>query len=109
VRRDGFKGFSKAQTQGFYKENEALAAEKRAADDAGQQDAAWFAHSQQLASLIEAAEAERAYEARATAATHRAALEAQAAEQKEREAASKANRFGGVGAGYFDGFGTSVR
>lgn len=109
VRRERFKGFSKAQTQGFYKANEMMAAEKKEANVQGKEDAAWLAHSQQLASLIEASEAEKKFEAKEVSAQHRAALEAQAAEQKRREAESKANRFGAVGSGYFDGFGTSVR
>ena len=109
VRRDAFKGYSQAQLALFYKENEALAVEKREAGALAKQDAAWAAHSKQLAALIEASEAEKAMDLRLAAAEHRAALESQAAEQKDRAAAAKASRFGSVGAGYFDGFGTSVR
>jgi conjugal transfer/entry exclusion protein len=72
-------------------------------------DKAFEAQSQLLSGLVQRAESEREFQARQATAQHRQYLLEQGEEQARRRAAAKEDRFGAVGKGYFDGFGTSVR
>jgi hypothetical protein len=109
VRRDGFKGYSKDQVALFYKENDDLIKKKIADKAANDQDAAWAEHSSTLRYLMEESEAQRRAQAQAAMMEQRAFVQKQAEEERLRKTQREADRFGAVGAGYFDGFGTSVR
>jgi len=93
----------------FYAENDVLVAEKAARKAADSTEGAWAAHSANLNAVIERVEAERKANARLAVGDHAATIAAQRGEQAALRAKEKADRFGAVGAGFFDGFGTSVR
>jgi hypothetical protein len=109
VRRDGFKGYSKDQVALFYQQNQDLIAQRKAEREANNQDAAWAKHSETLRYLMEESEAQRRAQAQSALMDQRATVMRQAEEERQRRKASDQDRFGSVGAGYFDGFGKSVR
>ena len=109
VVRDMFKGYSKDQTAAFYAANDEMVAQKAAAKAASADEKAWASHAANLSQLIEEAEADKAMQRRANVMDHAADIAAQRDEQVAQRAAERAGRFGSVGAGFFDGFGTSVR
>mmetsp|Transcript_70460 Transcript_70460/g.132583 ORF Transcript_70460/g.132583 Transcript_70460/m.132583 type:complete len:106 (-) Transcript_70460:210-527(-) len=104
-----FKGYSKDQTRLFYLENEKLVAEKRALRDHENDDSAWTKHASSIATLIERAEIETEADRRAARYDQADFLKAQANENADRRLNDKRDRFGTVGKGFFDGFGTTVR
>lgn len=109
VRRDGFKGYSKDQVGVFYQQNQELIKSRKADREAADQDAAWAEHSQTLRYLMEESEAERRQQGKQALMEQRSAVVAQADEERRRRTEREADRFGAIGAGYFDGFGKSVR
>jgi len=109
VRRDGFKGYSKDQVALFYKENSDLIEKKKADQAANDQEAAWVEHSSTLRYLMEENEAQRRAQAQSALMDQRTFVQKQAEEERLRKTQREADRFGSVGPGYFDGFGTSVR
>jgi len=110
VRREHFKGYSKAQIAQFYKENQQMLEEKAGAKEAeAAEEALWTSQTSHLNKMIEAHEAESAAQKRFEAMEHKAAILQQAEVEKARKKQAELDKYGSVQAGYFDGFGTSVR
>ena len=110
IRRDHFKGFSKAQIQQIYLENQRVCEEKAGIQGADAEEEAVLALQQEeLRKLVEEAEYEQMQQQRAVQADHKAILEAQREEQAAMRATEKKESKGHIQGGLMDGFGCSWR
>lgn len=110
IRRDHFKGFSKAQIQQIYLENQRVCEEKAGIQGADADEEAVLALQQEeLRKLVEEAEYEQMQQQRAVQADHKAILEAQREEQAAMRATEKKESKGHIQGGLMDGFGCSWR
>jgi hypothetical protein len=110
VRPDHFKGFNKAQTMYIYKKNEELVGHNKDAKAEERAEAdAWANHTKQVVRMMEQNEE---YSRNQTAYRNQVVAEEigeQRRVQQERKEQSRADKFGAINGGYFDGFGTSCR
>ena len=111
VRRDHFKGFSKAQTHSIYLENQAVLEEKHQLAEAKRlDDANYAAQGDDLRKLVEEVEYANATSQRELAAQHKAYLMQQREEQAQMRAAEKNEGKGAImEGGLMSGFGVSWR
>jgi len=110
VRRDHFKGFSKAQTKMFYKENEqGLQAKMQKRADDSDALAQYATEQELLLKMLEEQELVASSDARDGRLEQRHFLEEQRAQEMARRSDERTGRFGGISSGLFDGFGCSHR
>ncbi len=110
IRGDHFKGFSKAQIQQIYLDNEDVLREKAVRQAAELSDSANFvAQHEELRKLVEESEYQQKQFQRSMMAEHSAVLEQQKLEQRAMRASEKTESRGHIGPGLMDGFGCSWR
>jgi len=110
VRPDHFKGFSNDQVQLLVKGNADVLAEKMAAKkEAEMKEAEWNEYQEDLLRAAEELDRQKDEEKREQIRQQNEELQAQREELKKKQEQMKRDRFGAIGQGFFQGFGTSCR
>jgi len=110
LRPDHFKGYNKEQRLYIFKDNERVHREKIQADERNaDEEMAWAAHQERVSRMMEAAEQQDKEHKDYINQVQAQDLEEQTIELKAKQQKMKEDKFGAIGEGFFQGFGTSCR
>jgi len=109
-RSDEFKGFNRDVIEKIYRENSKVIDERRGKErEEMEYEKKWSDHQKKAIAELEAVEEERLAEVKRCDLQLGAQLKKQREELKEKKARMRSDRFGTVGVGFFQRFGTSCR